>query len=111
MKKNKLLYSFGLTRGCDHYIDDVEHFMDVKDLEESDTQPSLGSIVLAGTFAECGGGDYSQSHISIYDLHKRFNELLAKHNKNDAINILLEEYHCKPLDTRNKYPNRYYVEK
>jgi len=111
MKNNKLLYSFGLTRGSDHYIDDIEHFVDVKTFEESCTQPLRGTVVFAGNLIDCGGGDYSQSHVSVYDLHKRFNELLSDYDESTVIQILLNEYHCKPLKTSNKYPNRYYSTK
>ena len=118
MGKYRLLYSFGLSRGCHHYTDDDEMFIDLKTLKfvhgEGERRFGESWIILAGKTKRNGlDFGYYRPEIPWYELAEKYFEFLESNDGQEKIAIekLLNELKFKPSDFMpGKYPNRYCVQ-
>lgn len=112
LKNCRILYSFGLTRGTHHYMDDAESFYDVCSKEVLDRIPAFGKyIVLVGEFKGFGFG-YKRSEVECMDVSKMFFKFLKKYGDEEtAKKELLDFYDLTSLEIYPKYKNRYLLKK
>lgn len=112
LKNCRILYSFGLTRGNGHYIEDDESFYDVCSKVVLDEIPAFGKyIVLVGDFKDFGFG-YKRSEVPCMEVSKMFFKFLKKYGDEEkAKKELLEFYDLTSLEIYLKYKNRYLLKK
>lgn len=94
----KLLYSLGLKKPTGHYTGH-EDYIDLKTMKYN---ASLGmkNIIICGDYIKAGGGDYSASNVSAYEIHLKYHEILklqTLENQEQAIIDILNFFGAKPI--------------
>lgn len=106
----KLAYSCGLSRGNNHYIDDIEYLYDVETRQEILKKDMQKRAILIGDLI--GGGDYEQSKVPLYEITELYRKLKVEGaNQEEIIQYILNYYNAVSLEDKllNKYSNRYKI--
>ena len=106
----ELVYSYGLIRGNDHYIDDIEYLYDVETMQEITKKDRQRRAILTGELI--GGGDYEQPKVPLYEITNLYQKLKKEGaSQEEIIQYILNYYDAVSLDDQisKKYPNRYKI--